>query len=48
VEWNLIPALLAGSIPGVLLGSRVAPLIPAQPLRAGLAAILLWTGFQMI
>jgi len=48
VEWNLVPVLLAGSIPGVLLGSRLAPLVPAQPLRAGLAAVLLWTGFQMI
>lgn len=48
VEWKLIPVLLAGSIPGVLLGSRLAPLVPAQPLRAGLAAVLLWSGFQML
>ena len=27
VEWNLVPVLLAGSIPGVLVGSRLAPLV---------------------
>ena len=48
VEWNLVPVLLAGSIPGVLAGSRLAPLVPARPLRIGLAAVLLWTGYQML
>jgi uncharacterized membrane protein YfcA len=47
VEWKLIPWLLAGSIPGVLLGSRVAVHIPARPLRTGLAAVLLFTGYWM-
>src|SRR5215469_13021881 len=40
VEWHLVPLLLAGSIPGVLLGSRIAALVPARPLRTGLAALL--------
>ena len=48
VEWNLIPFLLAGSIPGVLLGSRLAVYIPARQLRTGLAAVLLLTGYRMI
>jgi uncharacterized membrane protein YfcA len=47
VEWALVPQLLAGSIPGVLLGSRLATLIPARPLRTGLAALLLLTGLRM-
>jgi uncharacterized membrane protein YfcA len=47
VEWSLIPVLLAGSIPGVLIGSRLAPRVPARPLRTGLAALLLFTGFRM-
>jgi uncharacterized membrane protein YfcA len=47
VEWNLVPGLLAGSIPGVVLGSRIASRIPARPLRAGLAAVLLVTGYWM-
>jgi uncharacterized protein len=48
VEWSLVPTLLAGSIPGVLLGSRLAVYIPARPLRTGLAAVLLFTGFRML
>lgn len=48
VEWNLVPILLAGSIPGVLLGSRLAVFVPPRPLRTGLAAVLLLTGFHML
>jgi uncharacterized membrane protein YfcA len=47
VEWNLLPTLLAGSIPGVLIGSKLAPRIPARPLRTGLAAVLLLSGLRM-
>ena len=47
VEWQLIPSLLAGSIPGVLIGSRLVPHIPPKPLRTGLAALLLITGYRM-
>lgn len=48
VQWNLMPTLLAGSIPGVILGSRAAAHMPAQPLRLGLAAVLLATGVRMV
>lgn len=48
IEWNLLPWLLAGAIPGVLIGSRVAPRIPDAPLRATLAALLLVIGFRML
>jgi uncharacterized protein len=48
VEWNLVPILLAGSIPGVVLGSRLAVFIPPRPLRTGLAAVLLYTGVHML
>jgi uncharacterized membrane protein YfcA len=47
VEWTLIPSLLAGSIPGVLLGSRLSTYIPTRSLRTGLAAVLLLTGLRM-
>jgi len=48
VGWRLIPFLLLGSISGVLIGSRIAVFIPARPLRAGLAILLLATGFRML
>lgn len=47
IEWPLIPLLLAGSIPGVLIGSWLAARVPAKPLRTGLATLLLVTGYQM-
>jgi uncharacterized membrane protein YfcA len=47
VEWSLIPTLLAGSIPGVLLGSKLSTHVPPLPLRTGLAALLLVTGYRM-
>lgn len=47
VEWHLVPVLLAGSIPGVLVGSRLATHVPARPLRTVLATVLLLTGFRM-
>ncbi len=47
VEWNLVPMLLAGSIPGVMLGSKLAVRIPSSSLRVGLAAVLLFSGYRM-
>ena len=47
VEWRLVPTLLAGSIPGVLLGSRLAVAIPPRPLRTVLAGLLLVTGYRL-
>lgn len=47
VQWQLVPTLLAGSIPGVLLGSRLALAIPARPLRTVLAGLLLVTGYRL-
>ena len=48
VEWSLIPSLLAGSLPGVFLGSKLAAKVPGLPLRAGMAALLLYTGYRLL
>lgn len=47
VEWKLVPVLLTGSVPGVLLGGWLAARISTRPLRATLAALLLFTGYRM-
>lgn len=47
VEWHLVPTLLAGSIPGVLFGSRISLTIPPRPLRTVLAGLLLVTGYRL-
>jgi uncharacterized protein len=48
VEWQLVPALLAGSIPGVIIGSMLAARLPVRPLRVGLSVLLFATGYQLI
>ena len=48
VDMLLAGKLLAGSIPGVLIGSRMAPLVPRRPLQAFLALILVSTAISML
>lgn len=48
VEWNILPWLLAGSLPGVAIGSRLAPRLPEKALRAILIAILLLSAWKLI
>jgi uncharacterized membrane protein YfcA len=48
VDWNLVPTLLCGSIPGVLIGSYLAPRLPERVLRFGLAALLFATGWKLV
>jgi uncharacterized membrane protein YfcA len=48
VDMLLAGKLLAGSIPGVLLGSRMAPLVPRRPLQAFLALLLMSTAISML
>ena len=48
VDWALAGMLLAGSIPGVSLGTWMAPRAPVRVLRAGLASLLLITGLSLM
>jgi len=48
VEVGLVGALLVGSIPGIWIGSRLAPRVPAAPLRYALAVILSATGLKLV
>jgi uncharacterized membrane protein YfcA len=48
VDWGLAATLLAGSIPGVSIGTWIAPRAPVRMLRAGLASLLLLTGFSLM
>jgi uncharacterized protein len=47
VEWQLVPILLAGSIPGVLVGSYFATRVPIKGLRVSLSLVLLATGIKL-
>jgi len=48
VDFSLVGALLAGSIPGALLGSHLSTLVPIPWLRRMLCTILLATGARML
>ena len=48
VDFNLVGWLLAGSIPGSLIGARLSVKVPAQMLQVGLLGLLLLTGLYLI
>ena len=48
VDLGLAGTLLLGSIPGVLVGSHLAPRIPGKPLTIILAAMLVFVGARLL
>lgn len=48
VDFGLAGTLLLGSIPGVLIGARVAPWLPGKPLKAVLALMLIFVGLRLL
>jgi uncharacterized membrane protein YfcA len=48
VDWPLAGSLLLGSVPGVMIGSWMAPKMSSRVLRAALAVLLLFTGYKML
>jgi uncharacterized membrane protein YfcA len=48
VEWAMLASLLAGSLPGILLGSYLAPRLPERALRHSLAAVLVLAGGKLV
>lgn len=48
IDWNLLLALLVGSLPGITLGSYVARAVPEKLLRGLLALTLVTVAFKLI
>ena len=48
VDFALAGTLLLGSIPGVLVGARLAPYIPGKPLKTILAGMLVFVGLRLL
>ena len=48
VDLSLAARLLVGSIPGVLIGSRLTLWVPRRPLQIGLAGLLLSTAYGLL
>ena len=48
VNFGLAGSLLLGGIPGVLIGSRIAPWLPGKPLKTVLAVMLIFVGVRLL
>lgn len=48
IDWNLLGALLLGSLPGVWLGSRISSKVPEHLLRRLLGSMLVLIGAKLI
>lgn len=48
IDWTLLAALLAGSLPGIFVGSHLAHRIPERVLRPAIAGVLALVGGKLI
>ena len=48
INWHIAGLLLIGSLPGVLIGSRLSKYIPEQYMRPVLATVLVISGWKLI
>jgi uncharacterized membrane protein YfcA len=48
VQWDVLPWLLAGSLPGVAVGARLSPYLPETVLRLTLMAVLLASAWKLV
>ncbi|MFT4242466.1 MAG: sulfite exporter TauE/SafE family protein [Acidovorax sp.] len=48
VDWPLLAQLLAGSLPGIWLGSRLVTRTPERLIRSALSVLLAWAGMKLI
>ncbi|MEA2688247.1 MAG: uncharacterized protein QOJ39_266 [Candidatus Eremiobacteraeota bacterium] len=48
VDWHITASLLAGSLPGVYLGSRLCTKIDERPLRAVILVILAYAAYRLL
>ena len=48
VDWYMLLCLLAGSVPGILIASRLAPRINERVIRWALAAVLVAVGLKLL
>nr|WP_246319598.1 sulfite exporter TauE/SafE family protein [Nocardioides kongjuensis] len=48
LEWDLVIPLVLGSVPGTLLGSRLAPRVPQSFIRRGIVIVLTMSGVALL
>ncbi len=48
LDWSLTIPLIVGSVPGTILGSRIAPRVPASIIRRGIVIVLTMSGVALL
>jgi len=48
VDWGLLGNLLAGSLPGIWIGSRLVSRTPERAIRSALSVLLAWAGTKLL
>jgi uncharacterized protein len=48
VDWSLLALLLAGSLPGIWIGSRLVSRAPERFIRSVLSVLLAWAGAKLV
>ncbi len=48
LDWGLLIPLLIGSVPGTIIGSRLAPRVPQSLLRRGIVVVLTMSGIALL
>ena len=48
LEWSILIPLIVGSVPGTIIGARIAPRVPSSVIRRGLVAVLTVSGLALL
>jgi uncharacterized protein len=48
LDWNLLIPLVIGSVPGTIIGSRIAPRVPQSFIRRGIVVVLTMSGVALL
>ncbi|GAA4820692.1 sulfite exporter TauE/SafE family protein [Nocardioides caeni] len=48
LDWELVIPLIVGSVPGTLLGARLAPRVPQSVIRRGIVIVLTMSGVALL
>ncbi|WP_051548838.1 sulfite exporter TauE/SafE family protein [Nocardioides sp. URHA0032] len=48
LDWSILVPLVLGSVPGTILGSRIAPRVPQSVIRRGIVIVLTMSGVALL
>ncbi len=48
LDWGLLLPLIIGSVPGTIIGSKIAPRVPASIIRRGIVIVLTMSGLALL